>query len=109
MYFDSLTLALWEPHYEDVKKIFSNEFNKAKRIQRKKTPDTKYVVISWENISGDDLDGVMKYTETVRHSLVGVDYDGGDIFVNNVTYDDDGCDGEFDYLLMWTVSVRTTL
>ena len=108
MFFDTFTLVLWRPQYEEIRETCTEILKEAK-IRTRKTPDTEYVVIKWRDVGDANISEILKYTETVRHSFIGVNYDNNEIFSHYETDDSLGCDEEFAYALSYVVSVSVNI
>ena len=101
-------IALCNSQTERVRKenktvdLLLKEREKRRAIRRLDTPDECYVVYfwDWEEPDEDVYNEFLDVIEKMRHARIEITEDGN-LFQDIETDDEEGCDGEFEYLLSW--------
>lgn len=70
------------------------------------TPDDNYVIVTgeWIGLGDPEYADFLRAIENQRHAIVTIS-DEGEIWLNVVTEDADGCDEAFSYILGWSASI----
>lgn len=107
MIYSKIGLGLWAQDYlfnRELSSLVDDLNPDVKKVVT--TPDDAYYVFYWDFKcwSGEKVEALTRCIKDIRHSLIIVSEEGN-IFRDNKTWDNNGCDEEFEELLSWKTDV----
>jgi len=93
-------IALWDEQFKTLKAEHKQFLRTCRKHHVITTPDEKYQVFYWDYLQdgSKEHEAFLCDVEHIRHAIVGIDEDG-DTWRDVMSYDDQGCDEEFEEIL----------
>ena len=111
-YYSQYAIALWEPQAKRLYKKHKEFMDSCDCIHKYTTPDETYLIYFWRNISMDEIGNQLEFfnkVTSIRHSIASILSDNdtySPIEFDNRTWDDEGCDEEFEYMFGWNAYIH---